>query len=244
MILSRNQKKGILSILFSGRILPDRKESKIKFLSFAIRFCSLESMNSFRKQDFLISKNRIKKRILKFLFFFIIIQSFVFCGDSQSQEKKEILIHILAELQNDLQKNLETSIQKKGIVNSFEVCKAISTQREADIQNEFPLLKIRMISEKPRNPNQQLETWETDTFDQWRESEKTGLKPYTMIFTESRQVKMLQPILIQNATCLKCHGEAKDINPQVAKKIKELYPHDQATGYKLGDLRGAFSAVW
>ena len=39
--------------------------------------------------------------------------------------------------------------------------------------------------------------------------------------------------------CLKCHGE--NIDPAVKAKLGELYPNDKATGYKLGDLRGAFT---
>jgi hypothetical protein len=40
------------------------------------------------------------------------------------------------------------------------------------------------------------------------------------------------------AVCLACHGET--IAPPIAAKINELYPQDQATGFREGDLRGAF----
>jgi hypothetical protein len=39
--------------------------------------------------------------------------------------------------------------------------------------------------------------------------------------------------------CLKCHGE--NLDPKVAAKLDALYPHDQARGYKAGDVRGAFT---
>ena len=41
------------------------------------------------------------------------------------------------------------------------------------------------------------------------------------------------------ALCLNCHGET--LSPEVAAKLKELYPNDQAHGFKEGDLRGAFT---
>ena len=41
--------------------------------------------------------------------------------------------------------------------------------------------------------------------------------------------------------CLICHGD--NVVTPVAKKIAELYPDDIATGFKLGDIRGAFSIV-
>jgi hypothetical protein len=39
--------------------------------------------------------------------------------------------------------------------------------------------------------------------------------------------------------CLVCHGE--NISGNIADKIKSLYPHDQATGFSIGESRGAFS---
>lgn len=39
--------------------------------------------------------------------------------------------------------------------------------------------------------------------------------------------------------CLTCHGAA--IAPAVLEKIQALYPDDKATGFGLGDIRGAFS---
>lgn len=39
--------------------------------------------------------------------------------------------------------------------------------------------------------------------------------------------------------CLACHGD--NIDPGLHREIRKLYPEDQATGYEVGDLRGAFS---
>ena len=45
-----------------------------------------------------------------------------------------------------------------------------------------------------------------------------------------------------DALCLTCHGES--LAPELADAIARNYPGDQATGFKLGQLRGAFSVVW
>jgi hypothetical protein len=42
--------------------------------------------------------------------------------------------------------------------------------------------------------------------------------------------------------CLTCHGEV--VADGVAKQLGDDYPFDRATGYRLGELRGAFSVVW
>jgi hypothetical protein len=41
--------------------------------------------------------------------------------------------------------------------------------------------------------------------------------------------------------CLVCHGSAEQIPETVRAELQTLYPHDRATGYKPGDLRGAVS---
>jgi cytochrome c553 len=39
--------------------------------------------------------------------------------------------------------------------------------------------------------------------------------------------------------CAACHGT--DVKPDVLAEIEKLYPQDEATGFKPGELRGAFS---
>nr|VFK10650.1 MAG: Protein of unknown function (DUF3365) [Candidatus Kentron sp. LPFa]VFK26753.1 MAG: Protein of unknown function (DUF3365) [Candidatus Kentron sp. LPFa] len=39
--------------------------------------------------------------------------------------------------------------------------------------------------------------------------------------------------------CILCHGAS--LSPDVVAKLDELYPEDQARGFKVGDIRGAFS---
>ena len=39
--------------------------------------------------------------------------------------------------------------------------------------------------------------------------------------------------------CLTCHGA--DIEPDLKAEIDRIYPNDQAIGFTLGELRGAFT---
>ena len=39
--------------------------------------------------------------------------------------------------------------------------------------------------------------------------------------------------------CVTCHGAS--LKPEIQVRLKELYPTDQATGFAVGDLRGAFT---
>jgi hypothetical protein len=41
--------------------------------------------------------------------------------------------------------------------------------------------------------------------------------------------------------CTQCHGPADKLSPAVTAQLKALYPDDRATGYKVGDIRGAMT---
>jgi hypothetical protein len=51
----------------------------------------------------------------------------------------------------------------------------------------------------------------------------------------------VEPIRVKSM-CLTCHGAT--LAPEVASRIAELYPEDQATGFGEGDLRGVFWVSW
>ena len=41
--------------------------------------------------------------------------------------------------------------------------------------------------------------------------------------------------------CLACHGDAAQIDPQLKAQLDASYPQDRATGYSLGQIRGALT---
>lgn len=41
--------------------------------------------------------------------------------------------------------------------------------------------------------------------------------------------------------CLACHGPVDQLNPAVLEQLAARYPNDQATGFTVGELRGAFA---
>ena len=48
--------------------------------------------------------------------------------------------------------------------------------------------------------------------------------------------------IVTQPLCVTCHGS--DIAPEVAAAITERYPEDRATGFAVGELRGAFIVEW
>jgi hypothetical protein len=76
-------------------------------------------------------------------------------------------------------------------------------------------------------------TWLTET----GERPASEVQGFTRV--ESGVARVLRPIAVEGP-CLHCHGET--IAPEVAEKLRDRYPDDRATGYRLGDLRGALWA--
>ena len=46
-------------------------------------------------------------------------------------------------------------------------------------------------------------------------------------------------LFIQKPVCLSCHGAPGSLGAEVKAALAERYPDDAATGYQMGDLRGA-----
>ena len=91
---------------------------------------------------------------------------------------------------------------------------------------------VRRVSERPRNPASKFpllpEEMRTDTT-------RTITRPSQEVFFYQR------PIVLNDKLCLRCHGEiGKDILAADYAIIKQQFPQDQATGYKLGQQMGAW----
>lgn len=187
------------------------------------------------------------------LFFFIIPALSLFfsilflfsCARALSEEeRREKSLELFKELGRTLQSELADAIQKGGPENAIQVCANISPLIEEKISKEQGL-KVRRISDKYRNPNHAPTDWEKEVLNRWKEDISKGIAPAIYTTTENNEYRVMKPILLDNPTCLKCHGmPVTEINKPTLDKLQEIYPNDNAKGYKLGELRGAFSATW
>lgn len=138
------------------------------------------------------------------------------------------------ELINVLLKAMEVNGTEGAV--SFCNANALSIM---DILSEKFDCKISRISDKYRNPADKLQG-ATDNM-AWQVLLNQGSDKRAFTMKKNDQILFYTPIVIGANFCLKCHGDPeKDIEPNTLAKIKELYPSDLATGYKYGDLRGAW----
>lgn len=154
-------------------------------------------------------------------------------------------IKIDAELASDfLLKTLGGELKKQvttgNLVNAVDFCSQqalnITEQVNEKLKKEGKNVRLRRVSIKNRSSINKPTSEEAKIL---LMLEKTPSSVITKVEDKSETYKYYQPIKIANEMCLKCHGTVEDISPEVRKKIHETYPQDLATGYKIGDLRGA-----
>lgn len=104
---------------------------------------------------------------------------------------------------------------------------------------------IRRVSERIRNVDDTPDTLELHGLQQLAADSRAGHLPEEVMSViraadGSYQLQYLRPLLVRPA-CLACHGDPATFAPEVRAVLARRYPQDRATGYAVGDLRGAVS---
>jgi len=146
---------------------------------------------------------------------------------------------IVGRFAGQLKPALQQAFREVGAAGAIEVCSTKAPAIATSLSGESGWT-VRRVSLKPRNtqtatPND----WARgvlESFEQRREAGEpvAGLVHDDVVDGEYRFMKAqaVEPL------CLTCHGT--DIAPDVARRLERFYPDDRATGYSLGDVRGAF----
>lgn len=141
---------------------------------------------------------------------------------------------------------MKKEMKAGGPVAAVKVCSELAPQITAQISREKGW-KVTRVGTRVRNPMLGLpDPWEQKVLAQFQERAGKGEKFDKMAFAEiveepnGKYFRFMKAIGVQGQ-CLACHGDAAGIKPEVKALLEERYPHDQAKGYKPGDLRGAVS---
>ncbi|MCB1139595.1 MAG: DUF3365 domain-containing protein [Leptospiraceae bacterium] len=139
----------------------------------------------------------------------------------------------------DLAKKLTTALREKGAPGAIEVCSMASPEAEKAHSGNASVYRI---SDRPRNPDHAPDEFEMAVIQMWKSRKSEGKEIGPVHFQSEKHEYVMSPIPLHADFCLQCHGSAEEIQPATSQAIAELYPEDQATGYKKGELRGAFVA--
>lgn len=162
------------------------------------------------------------------------------CQRKQNPEAEQAAITKAQEaaqlLGKRLRERLSLAMKQGGPVAAVEVCAQEAQSLRMTVEQETGV-KVGRASQKLRNPQDAAPPW----VDAWLSAQVKGQSPTGFAKIDSGAVRVLKPILIEGV-CLTCHGDEKTIPEEVHSTIAKHYPKDQATGYQLGDLRGALWA--
>ena len=143
-----------------------------------------------------------------------------------------------------LKGELEAAMKAGGPIEAIKVCKERAPAIAADISAKSGW-KVGRTSLKTRNGQLNApDDWERAVLYRFDERHAAGEPADSLAFAEVVEVNGTREFRFMKAiptgeVCLACHGT--QIAPAVSAALDEAYPGDQARGYKVGDVRGAFS---
>lgn len=151
----------------------------------------------------------------------------------------------IKEFGGNLKSALTAAMQEGGPTQGIQVCQLIAPSLAAEASKKYGM-EIGRTSLRVRNPANEADAWETDVLQRFEVRLAAGEPVQELIFSErveseqGPQWRMMKAIPTDKA-CLTCHGEK--IAEPVKAMIDSFYPDDMATGFKLGDIRGAFTVT-
>ncbi len=138
-----------------------------------------------------------------------------------------------------LSSNLTTALSQGGVSNAVQFCSVEALPLTTSVADTNQVT-LRRVSHKVRNPKNKADTAELAVLEAFRVGLVEGKTPAPLVRTNaSGGATFFAPIVLNNPLCLNCHGQPGiDIKPEHLAILQRLYPKDEATGFKLGDLRG------
>ncbi|MGY3088243.1 hypothetical protein ACVWYF_001276 [Hymenobacter sp. UYAg731] len=130
-----------------------------------------------------------------------------------------------------LRRTLARELTAGGVARAMAFCQP-ETYHAVDSLAGVLKATAHRVSERPRNPARQAPLLAEEMMP---DTTRTIRRLSQEVFFYQR------PIVLNNQLCLRCHGEVgKDIAAADYALIKQKFPQDQATGYKLGQPMAAW----
>ena len=140
---------------------------------------------------------------------------------------------------------LNEQVVKEGVAGALNVCRerAPAMAKAASEQTGWG---VRRVSLKNRNPKAVPDAWERSVLEDFDRRVAAGetvskIDAHAVVETDGRKEFRYMKALGVQRICTACHGPADGIKPDVMEQLRTHYPQDLATGYTLGQVRGAIT---
>lgn len=159
--------------------------------------------------------------------------------DELLQESRRIVQQFSEQLQSELFR----AMAGDGPSTAVQVCRERAPEIADALARETGA-RVGRTSLKVRNPQNLPEPWQRRALLAFEEA-GAGAPPERLERFESAPeagvAARYMKAIVTKPMCLACHGEPAE---SVKTALDENYPHDRATGYGAGEIRGAFHVTW
>jgi hypothetical protein len=167
-----------------------------------------------------------------------------FAGQPPADPNAAAAKQIVKEFASRLQSELQQAIKAGGPVNAIKVCQQKAPAIAKDLSQKTGW-DVGRTSLKLRNPKLDApDAWEEQVLRKFDERKAAGedvqgMSYAAVVNVDGKERYRFMKAIPTGPLCLACHGTS--VTPEVASALHNLYPNDRATGYRLGDIRGAFT---
>lgn len=135
---------------------------------------------------------------------------------------------------------LGNSMAFGGVQGAVDLCRLQALPLTDSVAINYGV-KVQRIAVRYRNPVNAADESEAQIFADWEKQLEAGNDPSAILLKEGDSRIWYGAIRIGNPLCLSCHGKpGRDIKTEDYQFIRESYPQDKATNFRLGDIRGAW----
>jgi hypothetical protein len=149
---------------------------------------------------------------------------------------------IVTTFQQELGARLTAALAAGGPVEAIAVCNLEAPQISARLSADSEA-RVARTALKVRNPANTADAAARAVLEAFRSELAADATKIPEHFETSADgtARYMRAIVMQ-PLCTVCHGAA--VAPEVRAAVSRLYPADEATGFAVGDLRGAFVVEW
>ena len=160
--------------------------------------------------------------------------------EQQQQLLQHEAVQIIKQFASTLKPRLKQALHEGEPAHAIEICSKEAPRITKQL-SESTHWSVKRVSLKPRNHNSAIpDRWERKVLHRFDKSRAAGADATTLTAShvENGRFRFMKAQPVEQL-CLLCHGA--EISTNIAAALKKHYPQDRATGYKPGDIRGAFS---
>ena len=163
--------------------------------------------------------------------------------DSQTEQAMVEARQISSELADKVRGLLLKEIEKGGLAGAMKVCSEMAQNitREFNARSGHTVRRVSLRYRNPWNIPDEYERRKLEELDLLNKK-KEMKNEYGEVVDEGghKYLRYMKP-LVALPLCINCHGPKENISADVKTILAEKYPEDRATGFIVGDLRGAIS---